>query len=728
MQVKPLHISRRRFLQGSALTAGALSLGLIDFQSWAKASAEAPVRRVPTLCNGCGNRCAVFAYVKNGRIWRIEGNPEANGNQGVICPKGHGYLHDLYNPNRIRTPLKRVEGKFQPITWEQAYKEISQKINLILLENGPESVFWVNYPQPNHAYALRLMHSLGSPHYFTHGSTCYTARNAAWNYTLGRLPSNDLANSRYIMIIGRNPAGGIDLAQVKDIVKAKDRGAKVVVVDPRHNETAILADEWLPVKPGTDLALLLAMINVMVGEKLYHKEFIKEFTVGFPQLEDEIINYPPEWAEKICDIPAKTIIRITREIAREKPHVLIHRGYHGAIGAQYLNSFQTARALAIANALLGNINRKGGIYFSETAELGELQPTHPAPAGPSGPKADGTGIPGRYPLGSYGDGISHSIPELALRGILKCGFVYHHNPLRTNPNPKRVIAGYKKLDLLVVIDPVLSETASIAHYALPASFYLEADEAVDTKHSGKRAQVSLSQKVIDPLFDTRSGFQIILDLAKVLGVGKYFNFTLDEANELRLKPLEVTLQQLKLKGILPVGKQWKEGCGKLGTPAGRVEIASSTLESLGFPAIPRWEAPLVSPDDKDPHSFRLIHGKQAIHTHAMTANQPYLMAISRRYDMIRLLINRTRAEAIGLKDGDVVEIKSLVGEGKIRVKLTEGLHPSCVWLPSGYGIFSKHLTTAYDQGLSYNDFLPTLFDPTVGHAMSSEVIVKVKKA
>ncbi len=726
----PLKISRRGFLKGSALTAGALSLGTLgalDFRTWAKTNAAAPVRRVPTICNGCGNRCGLFAYVKNGRIWRIEGNPEANGNRGVLCPKGHGYLHDLYNPNRIRSPLKRVDGKFQPISWEQAYQEIAQKINLILMENGPESVFWVNYPQPNHAYALRFMHSLGSPHYFTHGSTCYTARNAAWNHTVGKLPSNDLANSRYILVIGRNPAGGVDLGQVKDIVRARENGAKLIVVDPRHSETAILADEWLPIKPGTDLALLLAMINVMVAERLYDARFVKENTVGFEQLEDEIINYPPQWAEKVCDIPAATIVRITREICRAKPHALIHRGYHGAIGAQYLNSFQTARALAIANALLGNINRKGGIYFAQSAGLGELQPTHPIPAGPAGPKADGTGIPGRYPLGSYGDGISHAIPELALRGILKCGFVYHHNPLRTNPNPKRVIAGYKKLDLLVVIDPVLSETASIAHYVLPASFYLETDEAVDTKHSGKRAQVSIQQKAIEPLFDSRSGFQIICDLAKHLGSARFFNFTLDEANELRLKPLGASLKELRAKGVLAVGPSWKEGIGKLETPSGKVEIASATLEGLGYPAIPRWQEPLVSPDPKDLHAFRLIHGKQAMHTHAMTANQPYLMAISRRYDLIRLWINRSRAEKLSLKDGDMVEIKSLVGEGKIRVKLTEGLHPSCVWLPSGYGVFSKHLTTAYDQGLSYNDFLPTLFDPTVGHAMSSEVIVQVRK-
>jgi thiosulfate reductase/polysulfide reductase chain A len=665
--------------------------------------------------------------VKNERLWKIEGNPEANGNLGMVCPKGHGYLHDLYNPHRIKGPLKRMENRFEPISWEQAYKEIAQKINLILMDHGPQSVFWVNYPQSNHMYALRLMHSLGSPHYFTHGSTCYTARNAGWVATVGELPSNDLPNARYIIIIGRNPAGGIDLGEVKSIIAAKEKGAKVVVVDPRHSETAILADEWLPIKPGTDLALLLGLINVMVKEGLHDKKFVNEKTVGFEQLEDEIVNYPPEWAERVCEIPAKTIIQIAREMAQFKPKALLHRGYHGAFGSQYLNSFQTARALAIANSLLGNINREGGIYFPKSAVLGELQPKHPAPELPKIGKADGTGVPGRYPLGSYGDGITHAIPELALRGELKAGFVYHNNPLRTNPNPKRVIAGYKKLDLLVAIETVLSETASIAHYVLPESFYLERDEAVDTKHSGKRAQVSIQQQVVKPLYDTKPGTQILIELGKHLGVGKYFNFDIDEGNRLRLQPFGVTLEELKKKGVLFVGEKWKEGFNKLETPSGKVEIYSKTLESLGFPPIPRWEDPFVSPDPKDPHSFRLLHGKQSIHTHSMTANQPYLMAISRHYDLIRLWMNRERGKQLGLNEGDWVQVKSIVGEGRIRVRLTEGLHPSCVWLPSGYGIFSKHLKTAFDVGLSYNDFLPTLFDPTVGHAMSSEVIVQVTK-
>ena len=650
-------ITRRSFLKGTAGGIGALSFtapDVLDFKRWAHASTEAPVTRIPTFCNGCGNRCGIFASVKNGRLWKIEGNPEANGNLGAVCPKGHGYLHDLYNPHRLKGPLKRVGDRFEPIPWEQAYKEIAQKINLILMDSGPQGIFWVNYPQSNNAYALRLMHTLGSPHYFTHGSTCYTARNAGWVTTVGELPSNDLSHARYIVIIGRNPAGGIDLAEVKKMVEAREKGAKIVVVDPRHSETAILADEWLPIKPGTDLALLLGMINVMVKEGLYDKKFVGQKTVGFEQLEDEIVNYPPEWAERVCEIPAKTIIRIAREMASEKPRALLHRGYHAAFGSQYLNSFQTVRALAIANSLLGNINRKGGIYFPKTAQLGELQPRHPAPELPKIGKSDGTGVPGRYPLGSYGDGIAHAIPELALRGELKAGIVYHNNPLRTNPNPKRVIAGYKKLELLVVIDTALSETASIAHYILPESFYLERDEAVDTKHAGKRAQVSIQQQVVKPVFDTRPGTQIIIELARHLGAGRYFDFTIDEANRLRLHPFGVTLETLKKKGLLSVGEEWKEGFDKLQTPSGKVEISSKTLEGLGFPAIPRWEEPLVSPDPKDPHSFRLLHGKQAIHTHAMTANQPYLMSISHRYDMTRLWVNKERGRQLGLKDGDWV--------------------------------------------------------------------------
>jgi thiosulfate reductase/polysulfide reductase chain A len=725
-------ITRRRFLKiagGSALALTTLAEFSCD--AWkAKAKLSPAVKIIPTQCQGCGaNRCAVFAYVRNGRVWKIEGNPAAGNNLGAVCPRGHGYIHELYDPDRIRQPLKRTEkGDYVPITWNQAFKEITQKLNLLILDKGPQSVFWLQYPMANSALAFRFMHALGSPNIFSHGSTCYTARNAAFNMTYGGLPGVDLKNSRYIIIVGRNPSGGIKLQQMTDLIHAKENGAKIIVVDPRHSETAIIADQWLPIKPGTDLAFILAMLNVIIEEKRYDAEFVHNHTVGFDNLQDEIVAYPPEWAAKVCDISAKTIYRIAREFAAHKPTALVHRGYHGGYGAGYLNSFQTARSIAIINAVIGNYERVGGLYMPSRPELGELKEGgHPSPEIPTIPKADGSGIPGRYPTGSYSDGITHAIPELALSGDLKAGIVYHSNPVRTNPNPQRVIAGYKKLQLLVTIDCVMSETAALSHYVLPESFYLERDDCVDTVHSAKIGQLTMVQKVVKPMHDTKPLLEIVKGISQGVGIGRYFNFSQDDLNRYRLKPFGVKLEELKTKGIVNVGNKWKEGFKKVSTPSGKIEIYSDRLDKREIAPIPRWQEPLVSPNPADPHSFRLLHGKQAGQTNSMTANIPILMEDSIRGKMTRLLMNRQRAIALNIKDGDTVQIESSVGKGSVIVRLTDGIHPSAVWLPSGYGIFSQHLKGAYGVGLSYNDFCPTYFDPVVGHAMSSEIIVKVTK-
>jgi thiosulfate reductase/polysulfide reductase chain A len=360
--------------------------------------------------------------------------------------------------------------------------------------------------------------------------------------------------------------------------------------------------------------------------------------------------------------------------------------------------------------------------------LGELKEGgHPSPEVPTVSKADGSGIPGRYPTGSYSDGITHAIPELALSGDLKAGIVYHSNPVRTNPNPQRVMAGYKKLQLLVTIDCIMSETAALSHYVLPESFYLERDDSVDTVHSAKTGQLTMVQKVVEPLHDTKPLLEIVKGLSQGVGIGRYFAFSQDDANRCRLKPFGVTLEELKTKGVINVGKKWTEGFKKPSTPSGKIEIYSERLAAWEIAPVPRWQEPLVSPDPADPHSFRLLHGKQAGQTNSMTAHIPILMEDSLRNRMIRLLMNRQRATALHIQDGDRVQVESSVGKGSVRVRLTDGIHPSAVWLPSGYGIFSQELKNAYGIGISYNDFCPTYFDPVVGHAMSSEIIVKVTK-
>ncbi|QWR78353.1 molybdopterin-containing oxidoreductase family protein [Candidatus Magnetomonas plexicatena] len=725
-------LSRRTFLKTAGVAVAATSA--LSQQSCKKrpkqSSNKSEIKKIATQCQGCGaNRCAIYVYVKNGRIWKVEGNPKSNYNLGSVCPRGHGYVHGLYDKYRIKQPLKRTENNtFVPISWEDAFKEIAMKLNLIIMDNGPQSVFWLQYPMANAALSFRFMHALGSPNTISHGSTCYVARNAAFNVTYGGLPSGDMKHSRYTIIVGRNPAAGIRLYHLHDLMYAKNNGAKIVVIDPRHSETAVIANDWLPVNPGTDLALLLGLMHVIIDENLYDKEFIENYTVGFDKLEEMIASYPPKWAEKVCDIPKELIYSIAREFAANKPHALVHRGYHGGYGAGYVNSFQTARAIAIINALAGNFEREGGLYMPLKPELGELKEGgHPSPEFPTAPKADGSGIPGRYPLGSYSDGISHAVPELAMSGDLSAGFIYHTNPLRTNPNPKRVMSGYKKLKLLVTIDTVMSETASISDYVLPESFFLERDDAVDTVHSLKTGQVSIVQQVVKPMYDTKPLLDILTGLSKWLGIEKYFAFTQDEANALRLKPFGITLDELKREGVMDVGTAWTEGFKPLKTKSEKIEIYSEKLASLNIDPLPHWIAPLTSPDPNDKHSFRLLHGKQAVQTNVMTFYIPELRELSLRADMIRLWINRSRAESLNIKDGDNVQIESDIGKGVMKVRVTEGLHPSCVWMPSGYGGFSKYLDNAYGVGLSYNDFLPTYFDPVVGHVMANEIIVRIKK-
>lgn len=725
-------ISRRNFLIASAAT-GATALAAPHMSLIAGATQPEPIGEVkvtPTLCDACGNWCAINVSTRGDRIWKAEGNPISGNNMGRICAKGHAMLHEVDNPDRIKSPLKRVgPNKFEPISWEQAYKEIGDRVRKIVAKDGPESLFMLRYPEGNDALVIRFIKALGSPNLFSHGTTCFLPRNIGWWLTTGESkPEHDFANARVIVFIGRNPGAGLHLRQLREIAIAKTRGARIVAVDPRCSEIASTADQWIRIRPGTDLALMLALAHVMIKEDLYQKAFVENHTEGFEEFAQKVESYTPAWAEEKTSIPKDTIVQLARDMAAAAPSALIHRGYHGAMGTQYKNSLQLVRAVACVNGLMGNFNQRGGLFFGPKVKLGKLDKDKFPPVPPvQAVAADGSGDPERYPLVPAGVGISQSIPELILAGKFKAGFVQHNNPLRTNPNPARVIEGYRRLELLVCFDYVLSETASLADYVLPESHYLERDDVVHTSSSYFSKQVSIRQQVLKPKFDTKPVVQIMIELAPHLGIGKYFNFTLDEWNAAALKPFGIEVARLKKEGVIDLGGEWKPGEPKFKTASGKLEFSSPTLQDHKLPAVPEWEEPLVTPDLKDPHSFRLIHGKQAFQTHARTVNQKYLKEITIMNDWNKVWIHPARAKALGIEEGDCMTISSSVGKGRARARVTDGIHPDCIFVPSGYGVFSRNLHTAFGFGISYNDFLPTYFDPVLGHSMTCEVIVNVKK-
>lgn len=727
-------LSRRDFLKvfGAGMLGTALASQTQAFAASERALVSGgiqPDQVIATTCDGCGNRCGVLAQVKDGRVWRVVGNPAHPKSKGKVCARGQAQVRELYNPTRLVRPLKRNGDTFEAISWEQAYAEIAEKLKAVIAAYGPQAVYWSRHPKPVKFYEDRFLQALGSPNMVAHSTTCFTGRDVGFNLTLGTVPGADYGASKYIVLMGRNPAEGVVPAVLSGLAAARDKGAKLLVIDPRFNNTAAMADEWLMIRPGTDQALLLAWANVLVTENLYDADFVSQYVEGFDAFAEMVQRYTPEWAAEITSLDAETIRRTIREMAAVKPQAFIDPSWHGAFGSHYLNSAETARMVAIVNALLGNINRNGGIILPQGAGFGKLdEAKYPAPPKVEIKRSDGAGVKGQYPLAIGGLGIAQRIPELIEQGVYRAGFAYHYNPARTLPDRERTVAALQKLELLVVIDVAPSETAMLAHYILPESMYLERDELVEVV-PGKQPKLVLRQKVVEPLGDTRPASQIITELAQAMGLGQYFNFTLDELNQIFTAPLNVDWKALRETGVADVGNPWQEGMPeKLNTPSGKVEFYSAKMEEAGFSPLPVWQAPKRTFDLQQADTFRLLHGHQSVHTHSATANNPFLMYRSHKDQLYRLWINAGRAAVLGIQEGDWVVLSNEKASGMAQAHLVQGIHPECVWLPSGYGSFSPQLKVAYGVGISPNDFMERDYEPISAHAMMAEVSVKIRKA
>ncbi len=727
-----MSLTRRNFLKTAGLTAGALGLGLqgLDFTSWAQEQQQAEVVKKPSLCNVCASHCGMWVYVKNDRIWKVTGHEENDRSQGRLCPRAHGGIDWVYDPYRLKRPLKRREdGDYAPVDWDQALDEIADKLREILEEEGPEKVFYAHNPRRTGVfYGNRLMHALNVSTICTHNAACNTARGRGFSATMGGVPSTDIANSRYLIFLGRNYGGGIRTSQLKALQAALRGETRIVCVDPRQNETAALADKWIPIQPGTDLALVLAMSQVIIKEGLYDEEFIEEYSVGFTDYAENLEDYTPEWAEELTDVPAETITTMARDLAAAAPASMVYPTWKGAFGCNYENSTETARAVACINALLGNINQQGGFFFYHGPETGSLDPEkHPAPSTPDTPRADGAGEKDEFPLAT-GHGLPHVLAERIREGRVKAGIVRHHNPVRNFPDYDHMKEGFGSLDLLVVCETQMSETAMVADYVLPECSFAEREEVIEAR-GGRRGTLAMRTRVIPKMYPhTRSYDEIVVELAERLGVGEYFNFSLDEANQAILEPYDISLEEFKEVGSMRVDLPQPEGVPEFNTPSGKFEFYYEEFERHGAPPVVGW----IPPDtglEFGKNEFRLVHGKEAFHSHTATANTPQLLQITKDYQTNRLWINADRAEELGLDDGDEVRISSEIYSDTTRVKLTQRIHPETVYYPSGYGNKTPHYRVAHKiDSLSPNDFVKYQKESIVGHAMVNEVIVTLEKA
>lgn len=355
--------------------------GLVSLSVRGEADADAETDKrtevVHSLCNSCSSKCGYYAYVVDGELTKLIGDEAHPNAQGKLCARGYGYSQIAYSPDRLTDPMKKNEnGEFEVIGWDQALSEIGQKVNDIIAQYGPEALAMVQDPRPSGKYyTKRFMNALGSPNVYTHGAACNLSKESGFTQAIGAANfESDVANSKMTMFIGRSYADAIRPSSVAALQQAHENGAHIVLVDPRLNNSIAFADEWVPINPGTDLALILAMSNVLINRDLYDAEYVAANSVGFDEWASAIAGYTPEWAEGITGIPAADIERLALEFAEAAPAASIEPSWRGAFGCSYANSGETARALCLFNTLLGCWNQPGGALFLPSVKAGDLDP------------------------------------------------------------------------------------------------------------------------------------------------------------------------------------------------------------------------------------------------------------------------------------------------------------------------------------------------------------------
>ena len=692
-------------------------------------------KEVYSLCFMCSVRCPIKVLVKDGQVKFIEGNPHVAGMEGSLCPRGSAGISLLYDNERVKHPMIRVgergSGHWRKASWDEALDYVAEKLKPIIEEHGGHSVVIGERTQLATHATKTFLKAIGSENQFTHDALCKGSVNTAcrslFGYTDAQM-SMDYGNTKHIVLYGRNLFEAIEVKVVNNMMKALEKGAEMTYIDPRVSITATKATRYWMIRPGTDLALNYALIHVILKENLYDAEYVDRWVLGLAELQDFVHPYTPEWAEKETGIPAGAIVDLARRVSRDKPSVIFHFGYRGA---NHTNEIYMRRSIMILNSLMGSVEAKGGFFFKKGPGEEGGKPARKLTEQKfpkiKVPRFDKVGTPD-FPLPDPNHGVGQMLPHAILNEDpypIKAMIAYRFDPLMSIPDTNLTKKALDKLDLLVAIDINFSDIAWYSDVILPESTYLERTDSIQQANALK-PQMFLRRQAVAPRFDTREGAMILKQLADRIGTGKYFPYeNMEDLVRWQLEGTGFSLEDFDAKGFVAYGKKqifWDRKDGlKFKTPSGKIEFKSSLLENAGFESFPAYEpAPVPSKGQ-----FRLVVGRNALHTHVSTQNNPYLNELSSENV---LWINSEKAVDLGISDGDLVDISSKVGSGKIKAFVTDLIHPETVFILHGFGHESKSATRSYNMGVSDALLQENISDMIGGSPALHDTFVTVKQA
>ena len=719
-------------------------------------------KAIPTFCGMCGPSagCGIYAIVKKGRFLRVEGMKESPLNRGKNCAKAHAAPQWVYSAQRLRTPLKRVgkkgEGKFERITWDQALDIIADKLKEQKKKYGPESLAILSPAKRSYSdYLYRFLMAHGSPNY-GHSGICAVQNTFSFAYTLGISqvlgPMPDYQNSDLILVWGKQPVySGASKGGTRLLIEAKERRARVIAIKPTMEPDVALADTWVPIRPGTDAALALAMLNIVINENLYDTAFVSQWCYGFDELKTHIQRYTPDWAEPITGLPADQIKDIAREYATtERAAIDAGNGLEHAPAAS-----DAVRAIAILIAITGHLDRKGGNIV---------------PAGSTMPRPKTVHLRERYTQGWVDKLVAPEFPKpfqpflegtsSAYYRILDSVLTKKPYPVRTIIAPgtqpsvstrgsKRVVEALKKLDFFVVIDVMQTAEMDYADIVVPVATPYETDHPFEFTPNWIMAR----RKVIEPLGDYKSIYEFFIDLGVKMGYGKdFWNGSMEACMNEQLEPLGMTIDELRTHttGITypmkPMVYEKYEAffssksrrlSGEPYLPQGKVAIYNTTFEEHGFNPLPEWREPPESPTGtpellkKYPLTFSDFHTSK-VYNASWLRNVPFLREV---LPFPTLQIHPNTARERGIENDDWVTVESPHGSMKLKAEVIPGIRPDTVMALHGWWQGCDELGLSgypvLDGGANANNMYSVdpkkAFDPLIT-AMSSQTLVQVRKA
>jgi thiosulfate reductase/polysulfide reductase chain A len=693
------------------------------------------LKNVYSLCFMCSIRCPIRVSVKDGQVVWIEGNAHVAGMDTSLCPRGAAGIALLNDFQRLQFPLiregARGEGKWRRATWDEALDYSAEKLKTCMEKFGPRSIVLGERANLGSHVSKTFMKAMGSPNYFSHDTLCKGSANTAFRSLFGYTDAQmgaDLKGARHIVLYGRNFFESIEVKPVKALMDAIMGGTKLTYIDPRVTVTATKAHRYWMIRPGTDLALNYALMHVILREKWYDAEFTERWVLGLSELKAFVTPYTPVWAQKETGIPAKDIEDLARESAMTQPTLF----FHGYRSAHHINEVYLRRSILMLNALLGNVERPGGYFFKkgpgETGGKAARKLTDQAlPDMAESLRFDRVGTPD-FPLPDPEHGVPQRLPAAILNEDpypIKALMTNRFDIIGSMPDSSLTRRALDKLDFIAAIDINYSNTAWYADVVLPESIYLERTDCVQ-QANGLKPQMFLRKQAVTPRYDSREAAMIFKGLADRLGMGRYFFYqNMEELVAWQLEGTGFSLADFEARGFVAYGKDsifWDRKDGlKLKTPSGKIEFKSSLMESAGIASFPTYESMPSPPEGY----FRLLTGRTAVHTHVSTQNNLYL---NEQFSENVLWIDGKKAAALGITNGDRVDVSSAQGSGEIKAYVTDLIHPEAVFMVHGFGQRAGKALRANGRGISDAELQENITDPVGGSPALHHTFVTVKKA